>query len=65
MMKRNIAKKLNADVDRIKLWTVKRVQTDSTDEDQEVWGRVKVMEIEEGETGFWFDDGDGVIVDVD
>jgi hypothetical protein len=65
MMKRKIAKKLNMDVDRIKLWTVKRIQTDNTDQDGEVWDKVKVMEVEEGEIGFWFDDGDGVIVDVD
>jgi hypothetical protein len=65
MMKRKIAKKLNADVDRIKLWTVKRIQTDITDQDEEVWVRVKVMEVEEGEIGFWFDDGDGIIVDID
>jgi hypothetical protein len=65
MMKRKIAKKLNADVDRLKLWTVKRIQTDKSDESQEVWDRMKVMEVEDGEIGFWFDDGDGVIVDVD
>ena len=65
MMKRKIAKKLNVDVDRIKLWTVKRIQTDHTDHDEEVWDRMKVMEVEEGEIGFWFDDGDGAIVDVD
>jgi len=65
MMKRKIAKKLSADVDRLKLWTVKRAQTDHTDQDEEVWDRKKVMEVEEGEIGFWFDDGDGVIVDVD
>jgi hypothetical protein len=65
MMKRKIAKKLNTDVDRIKLWTVKRVQTDNVDENQEVWDRAKVMEVGDGEIGFWFDDGDGVIVDVD
>jgi len=65
MMKRKIAKKLNADIDRIKLWTVKRNQTENTDESQEVWERVKVMEVEEGEIGFWFDDGDGVVVEVD
>jgi flavin-dependent dehydrogenase len=65
MMKRKIAKKLNMDMDRIKLWTVKRIQTDNTDQDGEVWDKVKVMEVEEGEIGFWFDDGDGVIVDVD
>jgi hypothetical protein len=65
MMKRKIAKKLNADVDRLKLWTVKRIRKEDTDESQEVWGRMKVMEVEEGEIGFWYDDGDGVIVDVD
>lgn len=65
MMKRKIAKKLNADVDRLKLWTVKRIRTENTDESQEVWGRMKVTEVEEGEIGFWYDDGDGVIVDVD
>ena len=65
MLKRKIAKKLNADVDRLKLWTVKRVQTENNDQDEEVWDRKKVMEVEEGEIGFWFDDGDGVIVDVD
>jgi len=65
MLKRKIAKKLNADVDRLKLWTVKRIQTENTDLDEEVWDRKKVMEVEEGEIGFWFDDGDGVIVDVD
>jgi hypothetical protein len=65
MMKRKIAKKLNADVDRLKLWTVKRVQKKNTDESEEVWDRAKVMEVEEGEIGFWFDDGDGVVVEVD
>jgi hypothetical protein len=65
MMKRKIAKKLNADVDRLKLWTVKRVQMDYTDEDEEVRDRAKVTEVEEGESGFWFDDGDGVIAEVD
>jgi len=65
MMKRKIAKKLNADIDRSKLWTVKRTQTENPNERREVWDKVKVMEVLEGEIGFWFDDGDGVIVDVD
>lgn len=65
MMKRKIAKKLNAGVDRLKLWTVKRIQSENIDESEEVWDRAKVMEVEEGEIGFWFDDGDGVIVDID
>ena len=65
MMRRKIAKKLNTDIDRVKLWTVKRVQTKNTDEVQEVWDRAKVMEVGDEEIGFWFDDGDGVIVEVD
>ena len=65
MMRRKIAKKLNTDIDQVELWTVKRVQTKNTDEDQEVWDRAKVMEVGDGEIGFWFDDGDGVIVEVD
>lgn len=32
-------------------------------ENEEVWVREKVMEVQEGEVGYWFDDGDGVIVD--
>jgi len=65
MMRRKIAKKLNTDIDRLQLWTIKRVQTMNIDGDREVWDRAKVMEVGDGEIGFWFDDGDGVIVEVD
>ena len=65
MMRRKIAKKLKTDIDRLMLWTVERVQKKNTDEGQEVWDRAKVMEVGDGEIGFWFDDGDGVIVEVD
>jgi hypothetical protein len=30
-----------------------------------MWDWAKVMESADGEVGFWFDDGNGVIVDVD
>lgn len=50
-------------MDGIRLYTVKRVQTDSGAEDAEAWVREKVAEVGDGEVGYWFDDGDGLIVE--
>ena len=50
-------------MDGIKLYTVKRVQTDLVTEDGEAWAREKVAQVGEGEVGYWFDDGDGLIVE--
>jgi hypothetical protein len=44
------------------LFTVKRVQVEGG-VDEEVWRRERVAEVEEGECGYWFEDGDGVIVE--
>lgn len=62
-MKRKISKKLGLASEEISLWTVKRTQRGIVAENEEVWVREKVMEVQEGEVGYWFDDGDGVIVD--
>ena len=51
--------------DEVRLWTVKRVQGDLVGEDEKVWKFERVMQVGEGEVGYWFDDGDGVIVDND
>lgn len=45
------------------MYTVKRVATDLNAEDAEAWVREKVAEVGEGEVGYWFDDGDGLIVE--
>lgn len=63
-MKRKIGKKVGIKPDDLRIWTVKRVQGEIVGKDEEVWGREKVMEIDEGEVGFWFDDGDGVIAEL-
>lgn len=62
-MKRKIGKKLGLSPDEIQLWTAKRTQEQKLGGDDEVWMREKVMEVGEGEVGYWFDDGDVVIVD--
>lgn len=49
--------------DGIRLYTVKRVQAELVAEDTEAWMREKVAEVGEGEVGYWFDDGDGLIVE--
>jgi hypothetical protein len=63
MIKRKITKKLGMNPDDVKLWTMKRIQGDDMDGNEEVWKREKVMEVGEGEVGFWFDDGDGIMVE--
>lgn len=49
--------------DGVRLFTVKRIQTALVAEDAEAWAREKVAEVGDGEVGYWFDDGDGVIVE--
>lgn len=44
------------------MWTVRRSARGGGGEDEEVWAREKVAEVNEGEVGYWFEDGDGVIV---
>ena len=65
MIKRKISKKIGMKPDEVRLWTVKRVQGDLVGEDEKVWKFERVMQVGEGEVGYWFDDGDGVIVDND
>jgi len=65
MIKRKISKKVGMLPDEVRLWTVKRVQGDLVAEDEKVWKTERVMQVDEGEVGYWFDDGDGVIVEND
>jgi len=65
MIKRKISKRLGIPPDEVRLWTVKRVQGDLVGEDEKVWKMERVMQVGEGEVGYWFDDGDGVIVEND
>jgi hypothetical protein len=32
---------------------------------KQVWNRAEFMDVGNGEVGFWFDDGNGAVVDVD
>ena len=63
LARRKIVKKLNVAGDGIRLYTVKRVQTELGAENAEAWVREKVAEVGDGEVGYWFDDGDGLIVE--
>jgi hypothetical protein len=63
MMKRKIGKKLGLGPDEMRLWTVKRAEGQEMGDGDEAWTREKVMEVGEGEVGYWFDDGDGVVVE--
>jgi hypothetical protein len=45
------------------MFMVKRIQNDDVHAEAEAWTKEKVAEIEEGEIGYWFDDGDGIIVE--
>lgn len=51
-------------MDGIKMYTAKRVQNDFVSEDGEAWARERVAQVGEGEVGYWFDDGDGLIVEM-
>jgi len=49
--------------DGVRLFTVKRAQAELVAEDTEAWVREKVAEVGDGEVGYWFDDGEGLIVE--
>lgn len=51
-------------MDDLKIYTVRRNARDGGGEDDEVWTREKVAEVEDGEVGYWFGNGDGVMVEV-
>lgn len=65
LLRRKIAKKVNRNPDDLSLFTVRRTQMedDCTSDEAQVWANEKVVQAEDGEVGYWFDDGDGVIVE--
>lgn len=65
LLRRKIAKKLERPVANVLLYTVRRTQTGhgSSADSAQVWANEKVVQVEDGEVGFWFDDGDGVLVE--
>lgn len=65
LLKRKIAKKISKDPEDVSLYTVRRTQSasESQEDEVEVWTNEKVARVEDGEVGYWFDDGDGVMVE--
>lgn len=65
LLRRKIAKKIAKDPEDVCLYTVRRTQKaiEHSADDQEVWMNEKVAKVEDGEVGYWFDDGDGVMVE--
>jgi hypothetical protein len=64
LLRRKIAKKIARDPDDVSPYTVRRTQSSigPQGDEQEVWVNEKVAKVDEGEVGYWFDDGDGVMV---
>lgn len=62
LLKRKIGKKVGLQADGFGVYTVRRTAGDGGGENEEVWTREKVVQVEEGEVGYWLEDGDGVIV---
>lgn len=67
LLQRKIAKKISRDPEDLTLYTVRRSQSSvgnsCVPESQEVWVNEKVAKVDEGEVGYWFEDGDGVIIE--
>lgn len=70
LLKRKITRKLAIDTNTvtISLYTVRRelidLPTTATPRAADAaWAREKVARVQEGEVGYWFEDGDGVIVE--
>lgn len=65
LLRRKIAKKISEDPEDVLLYTIRRTQTavELQADDQEVWMNEKVAKVEDGEVGYWFDDGDGVMAE--
>lgn len=65
LLRRKIAKKMSQDPDGVSLHTTRRSESSIVPQadDQEVWVNEKVARVEEGEVGYWFDDGDGVMIE--
>ena len=65
LLRRKIAKKISKDPEDVLLYTIRRTQAavERQADDQVVWLNEKVAKVEDGEVGYWFDDGDGVMVE--
>lgn len=65
LLQRKIAKKLGRDPHETSLYTVRRIQstTEPQGGDQDVWSNEKVARVEDGEVGYWFEDGDGIMIE--